>query len=182
MALSARPIPILVAVLVALLGLAALGTWQLTRIRAWNALIASDRAAFASADLPEEVRFARALALSERGDFLAALAGYRDLASIAHGPVRAAATFNEGNLLLREGLALRVAGDEFRAMPLLELAKETYRELLRQSPSHWDARYNLELALRAAPEPEGEQTVSSLPPVPVRRSEIILRRPTLGLP
>jgi mxaK protein len=35
---------------------------------------------------------------------------------------------------------------------MLETAKARYRELLRLEPGNWDARYNLERALRLAPE------------------------------
>jgi len=39
-----------------------------------------------------------------------------------------------------------------RSLPLLEQAKQRYRQLLRVSPGDWDARYNLERALWFAPE------------------------------
>lgn len=61
-----------------------------------------------------------------------------------------AARFHLGNAYLRE--ALRDDIDPRRRRPLAELAKERYRELLRIAPDHWDARYNLERALRLAPE------------------------------
>jgi len=61
-----------------------------------------------------------------------------------------AARFHLGNAYLRE--ALRGDIDPRRRRPLAELAKERYRELLRIAPDHWDARYNLERALRLAPE------------------------------
>jgi mxaK protein len=40
------------------------------------------------------------------------------------------------------------------AIPLLELAKEGYREVLRHDPGQWDARYNLERAQRLLPDPD----------------------------
>lgn len=65
-------------------------------------------------------------------------------------PVGLAARFALGNGYLGE--ALRDDIDPRRRRPLAELAKERYRELLRFEPRHWDARYNLERALRLAPE------------------------------
>ena len=53
---------------------------------------------------------------------------------------------------MREADRIVAQSDWVRARPLLELAKATYREALRLDPGRWDARYNLERALRAAPE------------------------------
>src|SRR5690606_41486529 len=67
------------------------------------------------------------------------------------------------------------AADSARWLPMIELAKQSYRTLLRERPSEWDARYNLELALRLAPElesmswtgvdlrPDSERTTSTIP-------------------
>jgi mxaK protein len=44
-----------------------------------------------------------------------------------------------------------------RALPLIELAKQSYRGSLRLNPEDWDARYNLERALWLAPEVEQTQ-------------------------
>ena len=43
------------------------------------------------------------------------------------------------------------------ALPLIELAKQRYRDALRDRPDDWDARYNLERALWLAPEIETAQ-------------------------
>ena len=37
-------------------------------------------------------------------------------------------------------------------IPLVELAKQDYRSALKQQPEFWDARFNLEVALRLVPE------------------------------
>jgi len=61
------------------------------------------------------------------------------------------ALYNAGNLQLSE--ALREGRDAaVRALPLIELAKQSYRSVLRRDPQSWDARYNLERALWLAPE------------------------------
>jgi mxaK protein len=65
------------------------------------------------------------------------------------------------------------ASEAFRSLPLIELAKQRYRDVLRAEPNHWDARYNLSRALQLAPEleqqieekeepPEREQSPSTL--------------------
>ena len=50
-------------------------------------------------------------------------------------------------------MRLRAGAQPGQALALIELAKESYREVLRHDPAHWDARYNLERAqrLRARP-------------------------------
>lgn len=61
------------------------------------------------------------------------------------------AQFNLANAYLRQALA---AGTQTtsKTLPMVELAKQRYRDLLHQAPEHWDARYNLERALIMAPE------------------------------
>ena len=61
------------------------------------------------------------------------------------------AAYELGNMYLREGLSRAPEGPA-AFLPLVELAKQRYRDVLRRSPENWDARYNLERALRLAPE------------------------------
>ncbi len=73
-----------------------------------------------------------------------------------------AALFNLANAYLRE--AIRVGADSQRGRPLVELAKQRYRDLLREVPQSWDARFNLERALQFAPE-LGPAAAERVPPV-----------------
>jgi hypothetical protein len=170
------------AAMAAMLGaiaLFALGT--LLRIDYWNALMTRPAIVAAPEDAPTDVRLAQAWALAARGKFWAALSLYRQIIASGDPTSRTTARFNEGNLLLREAIALLSAGDDARAQPLLQLAKESYRQVLREQPLAWDAKYNLELALRWAPELEEEQgEVSS--PIVVRRAAVIERGVVQGLP
>lgn len=61
------------------------------------------------------------------------------------------AQYNLANAYLRQAL---VDGTQTssQTLPMVELAKQRYRDLLAQSPDHWNARYNLERALQIAPE------------------------------
>jgi mxaK protein len=79
------------------------------------------------------------------------------------------ALFNLGNMYLRQALA----GGGNDALPLIELAKQRYRDLLRAMPDDWDARYNLERALRLAP--EDQEAVAEEDNVPVERRRVMLR-------
>ncbi|MFI4923281.1 MAG: MxaK protein, partial [Burkholderiales bacterium] len=93
-----------------------------------------------------------------------------------------AAKFNSANLNLRDALAKRSEHAEGEALPLIELAKQSYREVLRADSDNWDARYNLERALRLAPEKEEGDAAGLLPPLGMERAITTMKAFTLGLP
>lgn len=114
-----------------------------------------------------EARFARALAFAESGDAGAALEIYKALIRSGPAELKRAALYNLGNLHLHE--AMKSGRDEAaRSLPLIELAKQSYRDLLRIDPGDWDARYNLERALQLAP--EIEEQAAHEPPEPPQRA------------
>lgn len=122
-----------------------------TREQRLQALLAIDADADADTGSPA-LRFARAHALVALGREDLALQRYRALE--ADTPIGQAARFNSANLLLREALRQRETAEPGRAIPLVELAKEILRALLRAEPMHWNARYNLERAQRLVPDPD----------------------------
>lgn len=103
-----------------------------------------------------ELAFARAYAQQQAGDFDAALAGYAAIDVPDGHRLQAPIRYNLANLHLRRGLEYRDGGADDLALPLIELAKEYYRELLRTDSQNWPAKFNLELALRVAPEADPE--------------------------
>jgi mxaK protein len=113
--------------------------------------------------VPEAV-FARARVLSRVGDYRDAAKTYKLLIQRETVELRADARYNLGNLYLREALK-NGAETAIQSVPLIELAKQSYRDLLRDNPMDWDARYNLELALRLAPEVSDAAIVESGPEV-----------------
>lgn len=125
--------------------------------RGWQVRQENRRIAAATVQEPGDAasprqRLAHALALALAGQSDAAL---RSLGSLyADAEVGRTARYDAANLLLRQAMALQDAGQPGQALAWVELAKEQYREVLRQQPTHWDARYNLERALRLAPEPD----------------------------
>jgi mxaK protein len=130
---------------------------QLARAERIDRAIARAAApAAADRDVPE-ARFAQALALAAAGRYEPALRAYKDLAQSSQGALRASALYNLGNLNLRE--ATRNA----QAAPLVELAKQSFRDALRADPDDWDARYNLERALQLAPEVDAQASDDSEP-------------------
>ncbi len=127
--------------------------WRAAQI---NALIASGQPIADAPSQPPEVRFAQAHAQAQSqaasGARDGALNRYRALQSDPRlGP---AARFNSANLLVRQAIEVRASTQPGQAIALLELAKEYYRDVLRDDPAHWDARYNLERAQRLLPDPD----------------------------
>ncbi|HEY4368264.1 MAG TPA: hypothetical protein VGN07_13605 [Steroidobacteraceae bacterium] len=145
--------------------------WRVQRGQHINAAISGARMSQFDASVPE-ARFARALELARAGELEAALKSYRALAHSPRHDLKLGALYNTGNLYMRTALSNGQA-EAFKSLPLIELAKRSYRDLLREDPFDWDARYNLERALWLAPEiepaaaeqaepPKKEQSVSTL--------------------
>jgi mxaK protein len=170
-----------------LVAVAAMQGARLQRANDLNASIAAATqapveadAAAPARDLAREVRLARATALSKAGAFDAAFKTYSTL--IEPGPpdgIGRHALYNLGNMVLRQSMGPQGEGSgaatalSSEAGPLIELAKQRYRDLLRAAPDEWDARYNLERALRLAPE-EQEAVVEDAN-TNVERRNVMLR-------
>jgi len=141
--------------LIALLAFAVLGliasAWLLFRDAANNRTIAalnSGRDEPIGADAPAPVLFARLqfLLLHDRADeaqgLMDLLGGTGDRALIAQ------ARYNLGNSRMRRAFDLLQSGKLDAAGPLINLAREDYRRALGLAPDLWDARYNLDVAMR----------------------------------
>jgi mxaK protein len=127
-----------------------------------------------------EARLARAVALS-KVDYDGALAGYKAIIQADRGDLRQIALYDLGNLHLRQALKTGL-DDEAQSLPLTELAKQSYRDALRRDPADWDARYNLERALRVAPEEDDESGTDTGPPDPKERQRSTIADPRMDLP
>lgn len=145
---------------------------RLQHARYINSAIAHATVLASNESVPE-ARFARAVALAKAGDYEGALLAYKEITQGKRLDLRLAALYNIGNLHMRAALAGNQAASE-QVLPLVELAKQSYRDLLRESPGDWDARYNLERALYRAPETEEEAAEDDTPP-PRERSVATLR-------
>jgi mxaK protein len=132
---------------------------ELMRAERVNAAVASTSTVDSS--MPEAL-FARAKALSAAGDYEAALQTYKKLMRSDRADIRRPVLYNLGNLHLRQALKNGPSGAP-ESLPLIELAKQAYRDLLRDDPGDWDARYNLERALRLAPEVADEDAEQNRP-------------------
>jgi mxaK protein len=154
---------------------------RLQRAERLNAAIASSNAEGFGSKLPEagggrggggsrargsgklpEAALARAVVLSRAGDYEAAVKTYKALIHGGRVDLRRIALYNLGNLHMHQ--ALQGGSDAaLESLPLVELAKQSYRDLLREHPGDWDARYNLERTLWLTPEVAEEGNDESRP-------------------
>jgi len=121
---------------------------QLRRAERVNAAITA--ATVVDSKMPEAL-FAQARNLAAARRYDDAVKTYKLLIQGERADLRQAARYNAGNLYLRQALQ-NGADRALEALPLIELAKQSYRDLLREQPDDWEARYNLERALWLAPE------------------------------
>ena len=146
-----------------------------------NPTAASSKWTAGAADhLPPEARLARAVALS-RLDYDGAVAAYKSIIQSNREDLRRIALYDLGNLDLRQAVQYGLA-DEAQSLPLTELAKQSYRDLLRRDPTDWDARYNLERALRLAPEEDADASEDAAPPDPREHQRSTIADPRMDLP
>lgn len=173
-----------VIVVLVLLGIvAAVEAVRTSRQHAINDAIRSQQLPAEASGEPRELQFARAAlaaATSASGAEEDALNRYRALQDDTL--LGRAARFNTANALMRQAIAVRATEQPGQAIPLIELAKETYRELLRADPSHWGARYNLERAQRLLPDPDDGDAPPSEPPSNAERAATTMRGYSPGLP
>lgn len=178
-----RRTAVLLALLLLFAALAAFDAWRLARVQDWNRATADASIVTVAEPSPPEALFAQAYHLARRGEHQRALDLYQRVRSArVDAALRAAAKYNSANIYLRQGREMRGAKSGQQALPLLELAKEAYRQALRDNSGDWDAKYNLERALRLAPEPEEKEVVDSGPPRNRERAPATVRAFSFGLP
>lgn len=149
-----------------------------------NEAIRSQRLPTETPGQPRELQFARAAVAAANSAASGAedesLNRYRALQDDT--ALGQAARFNTANALMRQAIAVRATEQPGQAIPLVELAKENYRELLRADPANWGARYNLERAQRLLPDPDDSDAPPSEPPANAERAATTMRGYSPGLP
>mgnify|MGYP000126657419 FL=1 len=123
--------------------------WQIWRQAKIEAFVAAPQDFESIPDHPR-AHFAQGAYLVSQEETDAALEQYTLVLGSQQAQWLPAAYFNRGNINLREAMTMQVSDP--RMIPLVELAKQDYRSALRQKPEFWDARFNLEVALRLVPE------------------------------
>jgi mxaK protein len=159
---------------------AAYQAWQLDAAERVNAAISGNAVAQTEVAAPE-AQLAHALALAKAGDYDSALKNYKSLIQGERPDLKRLALYDLGGLHLREALK-RGAEDTAASLPLIELAKQAYRDLLRDDQDDWDARYNLERALWLAPEADETPVDDATPPPPSERAVTTMQGERRDLP
>ena len=167
-----RSLWLLAAVLAAAIGVECMRVDRLVRYD--RAVRAGDLAAAADLDAPEGA-FAAALALQRKGDGDDALRAYAAV-STRDSELHTSVQYNLANLYLRRALDLGEEAGGDVVGPLLELAKQGYRDVLRAQPRAWDAKYNLELALSVQPDVEAVEAAAEAMPEHSRRAVATQRK------
>ncbi|MBB2974070.1 hypothetical protein [Mesorhizobium sp. RMAD-H1] len=111
-----------------------------------------------------EILLARGQFLMRRGRVDEAQALVPAVRASGNQRVLAALQYDLANARLRKALTLLEEMKIDQAVPLINLAKDGYRAALSVRPDFWDARYNLDVAMRLVRDfPETEQS-SEEPP------------------
>lgn len=129
---------------------------SMAQVSRFNALLRQGIYAEVARDTPHG-EFAFAYGLQQEGNFTEALRSY-SAAGSGEPRLAPAVMFNTGNLYLDRAITLLEDDTRDLAIPLIELAKENYRQLLRTNSQDWHAKHNLEHALYLLPE-TGEQDI-----------------------
>lgn len=130
------------------------GLYRIQRENRWLAVLANghDIAADTLATAAPQVRLARAAYLHDKQRYSEALDTLSMLMDQPDRDLQTQSRYNLGNVYLSRAMAEIDAGHVEQAMPLLNLAKQAYRQALTLDSRFWDAKYNLELAMRLLPE------------------------------
>lgn len=159
---------------------AAVDGWRWAGMWRDNRQIAAGVASRPAPDARAELQFGFARGLAGRGEHEAAIDAYRVLQNDT--PLGQAARYNAANQLMRQALLLRQSPAPGQALPLIELAKAGYRDVLRADPDHWDARYNFERAQRLQPDPPDDNSDPGEAPKQAERAATTMRGVSRGLP
>lgn len=125
---------------------------RLIQAKRFNAALAGAHFTKAGTYATDHGAFARAFTEHGEGRLQEAAEIYARLEHASDPAVRTAAKFNLANLYLEQSVVLSATQGPEMGIALIELAKASYRRLLREDSRHWDAKYNLAKALILLPD------------------------------
>jgi mxaK protein len=112
------------------------------------AALRADRDALVNDSAPAEVLFARACFLFSHQRIEEAQVLSEIMAQRGDTKVFSSLLFNLGNARLRQAVGLITNEDLSGAIPFVNLAKRDFRRVLELEPANWNAKYNLDVAMR----------------------------------
>lgn len=154
----------LLATLIVLFGLISYDAVRLANEQRFNNALNDDTAAWTDTPNDANRQFAHAYQLQQEDEFKKSVKAYASIEAEPGSELQLDITFNLANLYFREASQLRDDGADDLAMPLVELAKQNYKEILRIDADHLDAKYNLELALSVSPDDDPADTLEERNP------------------
>ena len=152
---------------IALIGCTAMfayGAYRLYDVTRFNKSVADGNFTEAGGETSIHRLFANAYVYQQKGEFEQALQTYAHIETADHAEFSAAVKYNMANLYLQKASLAEQRGDHDLVIPLIELAKQIYRELLRENSNDWQAKYNLERALQLLPDVEEQQPADEVMP------------------
>ncbi|KAG1707812.1 Sel1-repeat-containing protein YbeQ [Nymphon striatum] len=133
--------------------------WQWYQVNRYNTAIEQSNYQEAKKYKGDYGLFASAYLKQKEKDFQEALILYVSLEKTEDKELRKHVLFNEGNTYLQQALTLDEKRDAEQIFPLVELAKVSYRRVLRMDNEYWGAKYNLERALKLLPDSVDKKNV-----------------------
>jgi mxaK protein len=137
--------------------LAVLISWSWLGVFQQNTLISEllegrDAAVVNLSSAPPEVRLARAVYLVKQHRPEDALATLSAILDQGDSQLQGKTRYNLGNLYLSQAIAQVDAARTDEARTSVTLAKQVYKQALQRDSQFWDAKYNLETAMRLLPD------------------------------
>jgi mxaK protein len=159
MALSSKRTWVTLAIVIGLLSavLLIVSLIQLQRAARFNQALEQENYALAAQDASPYGVFAKAFMYQQKSEFDTAIEHYAHIENEVDKDFQQVVHYNMATLYMQRAMVVRQAGDHDIATPLIELSKHLYKQLLRFEPTHWPAKYNLEQALKLAPEIKKEE-------------------------
>lgn len=111
-------------------------------------------------DLPAEVIFAKARYLNGQKHYQQALQAYAHIEKAGSRPFQLRVLYNMATIYLQQAAKLwqgKGVWEYNQINTLLDLAEQSFKEVLFEDPKNWPARYNLEYALRIRPPAKEEE-------------------------
>jgi mxaK protein len=132
-------------------------SWSWLGVSQQNTLIGEllagrDAAIESFSSAPPEVRLARAIFLTKQHRPEDALATLSAILDQGDSQLQTKIRYNLGNLYLSQAIAQVDAARTDEAQTSVTLAKQSYKQALQQDSQFWDAKYNLETAMRLLPD------------------------------